>query len=134
MKMIGVLMRINTHKQINTKLCGTPICLKQDFSKVEMMTDATMAVDHTGLVHGGFIFGLADHAAMIAVNHPNVVLGSADVKFLKPVKVGEAVVAEAKTKAEKGRKYIISVTVHRDSELIFTGDFYCFVLDKHVLL
>jgi acyl-coenzyme A thioesterase PaaI-like protein len=48
-----------------------------------------MAVDDRGLVHGGFVFGLADHAAMLAVNDPNVVLGAASTRFLKPVRVGE---------------------------------------------
>ena len=133
MNMIGVLMRTNTHKQINTKLCGTPICLKQDFSKIEMMSDATMAVDHTGLVHGGFIFGLADHAAMIAVNHPNVVLGSADVKFLKPVKAGEKVIATANVVSKDGKKQIVSVTVNRGEDVVFQGVLTCFVLDHHVL-
>jgi acyl-coenzyme A thioesterase PaaI-like protein len=44
-----------------------------------------MAADQRGLVHGGFTFGLADYAAMVAVNDPNVVLGAAEVRFLAPV-------------------------------------------------
>ena len=126
-------MQTNTHKQIDTKLCGTPICLEQDFSKVEMMTDETMAVDQTGLVHGGFIFGLADHAAMVAVNHPNVVLGSADVKFLKPMKAGEKVIATANVILKDGKKQIVSVAVNRGDEVVFQGEFACFVLNNHVL-
>ena len=47
-----------------------------------------MAADGRGLVHGGFTFGLADFAAMCAVNDPNVVLGAATCKFLAPVQVG----------------------------------------------
>ena len=126
-------MQINTHKQIDTKLCGIPVILKQDFSQVEMMTDETMAVDHTGLVHGGFIFGLADHAAMVAVNHPNVVLGSADVKFLKPVKAGEKVIATANVNLKDGKKQKVSVNVNRGDDTVFQGKFTCFVLDNHVL-
>ena len=61
-----------------------------------MTTTNAMAADDIGLVHGGFIFGMADYAAMLAVNDPNVVLGAADVKFLKPVSVQETVVAEAR--------------------------------------
>jgi acyl-coenzyme A thioesterase PaaI-like protein len=64
-------------------------------SQVELVTTAQMAADEQGLVHGGFIFGAADYAAMIAVNHPHVVLGASDVKFLKPVRVGETVMASA---------------------------------------
>jgi acyl-coenzyme A thioesterase PaaI-like protein len=126
-------MNIITHQNINQKLCGTPINVEQDFSCIELKTDDSMTVDKQGLVHGGFIFGLADYAAMVAVNDPNVVLGSADVKFLKPVKVGELVVAEAKIASKKGRKHIVSVTIHRNDEVIFSGEFTCFILDQHVL-
>jgi acyl-coenzyme A thioesterase PaaI-like protein len=63
-----------------------------------------MAADDRGLVHGGFVFGLADHAAMLAVNDPFVVLGSAEVRFLRPVVVGERLVAEARVGEVAGRK------------------------------
>jgi uncharacterized protein (TIGR00369 family) len=92
-----------------------------------------MAADDSGLVHGGFIFGLADYAAMLAVNHPNVVLGGADVKFLKPVKAGESVYAEATVTSASGKKQMVSVTVKREDDVVFKGDFSCFILEKHVL-
>ena len=78
-------MDIRTHEQIDQRLCGTPVHTENGVSKVTMNTSAEMAVDSLGLVHGGFIFGVADYAAMLAVNHPHVVLGGAEVKFLKPV-------------------------------------------------
>lgn len=126
-------MNIKTHDSINSKLCGKPLVLEADFSRIELKTDATMAVDGMGLVHGGFVFGLADYAAMLAVNDPNVVLGSANVKFLKPVKAGETLTAEAKTTEKQGKKHLVSVTVRRGEEPVFTGDLTCFVLDRHVL-
>lgn len=82
---------------------------------------------------GGVIFGLADHAAMIAVNHPNVVLGAAEVKFLKPVESGETVIAEAKVEEKEGKKNSVTVSVSRGEETVFKGIFTCFVLEKHVL-
>ncbi len=97
------MMGILTHKKIDHDLCGKPVLLEKDFSRVEFLTTENMVADESGLVHGGFIFGLADYSAMIAVNDPNVVLGSADVKFLKPVKVNERVVAEARVISKKGK-------------------------------
>lgn len=126
-------MMIKTHEQINSRLCGVPLAIEPDFSRVELKADDSMKVDHHGLLHGGFIFGLADYAAMIAVNDPNVVLGAAEVKFLKPVRMGETVVAEARVTVKKGKKQMVSVTVTRNEETVFTGEFACFVLDKHVL-
>ena len=92
-----------------------------------------MAADDKGLVHGGFVFGLADYAAMLAVNDPNVVLGAASVKFLKPVAVGDRVVAEARVTEVKGRKHQVDVIVSRDQEPLLEGQLTCFVLDRHVL-
>ena len=126
-------MNILTHRKISHALCGKPLEVQEGYSRVELKTTQDMAVDDFGLVHGGFIFGLADHAAMIAVNHPNVVLGAADVKFLKPVKVNETVVAEAKVTEQTGKKRMVPVSVTRGDETVFEGLFTCFVLDRHVL-
>ncbi len=126
-------MKIITHKKIDSDLCGSPLEVREGFSRVRLQTSKIMAADEFDLVHGGFIFGLADYAAMIAVNHPNVVLGAAEVRFEKPVKVGGALVAEAQVTETKGKKKIVSVNVKRDSEQVFEGKFTCFVLEKHVL-
>jgi acyl-coenzyme A thioesterase PaaI-like protein len=92
-----------------------------------------MVVDEAGLVHGGFVFGLADYAAMLAVNHPHVVLGAAECRFLAPVQVGEEVEASAALREEAGRKRQVEVEVQRGADKVFTGTFTCFVLDQHVL-
>ena len=126
-------MNICTHKDIDHTLCGRPVSVGQGSSRVELDTTAPMAVDGHGLVHGGFIFGLADHAAMIAVNDPNVVLGSADVRFLKPVQTEETVVAEATVHGKKDKKQTVNVTVCRGNDTVFEGTFTCFVLNRHVL-
>jgi uncharacterized protein (TIGR00369 family) len=126
-------MNIQTHRKIDHALCGRPGGVEDGYSRVELLTTTDMAVDETGLVHGGFIFGLADHAAMIAVNHPNVVLGAAEVRFLKPVKFGETVIAEARVENRSGKKHIVATTVKHDGDTIFEGSFTCFVLERHVL-
>lgn len=126
-------MEIITHQKINQELCGRPLEVKEGYSRVELVTTESMVADQSGLVHGGFIFGQADYAAMIAVNHPNVVLGGADVKFLKPVQAGETIVAEARVNAIDGKKNTVEVVVTRGEEKVFSGTFFCFVLGKHVL-
>jgi acyl-coenzyme A thioesterase PaaI-like protein len=122
-----------THAAIDHSLCGAPVLLSHGHAVVTLTTLPAMAVDERGLVHGGFIFGLADHAAMLAVNDPNVVLGAASTRFLQPLRVGEVVVARAKVEAEAGRKRSVAVEVLRDGEPVMTGEFTCFVLERHVL-
>ena len=91
-----------------------------------------MAADDRGLIHGGFVFGLADYAAMLAVNEPHVVLAGAEVRFLKRVAVGERLVAEARVEEADARKSRVRVEVLRDGEAVMTGDFRCVTLDRHV--
>lgn len=93
-----------------------------------------MLVDENGLSHGGFTFGLADYAAMVAVNHPNVVLGKAEVKFIKPTVKGDVLTAEANVNEFDNTKSIVSVTVLNQLQtLVFEGEFVCFSLDKYIL-
>jgi uncharacterized protein (TIGR00369 family) len=126
-------MHILTHTEIDQKRCGKPVKLDAGSSSVELRPDEEMAVDKSGLVHGGFIFGLADYAAMIAVNHPHVVLGAAEVKFLKPVKTGESIVAEASVTSREGKKQRVAVAVTSGKGIVFEGRFTCFTPDRHVL-
>jgi uncharacterized protein (TIGR00369 family) len=122
----------HTHKMINKVLCGIPIELKEGYSKVKLKLISEMIVDKTGLIHGGFVFSLADYAAMLAINHPNIILGGANVRFVKPVLVDETLIAEANYIEKKGKKQVVDVFVKRNDEIIFTGDFICFSPDHHI--
>lgn len=95
-----------------------------------------MRADEHGLVHGGFVFGLADHAAMLAVDEPTVVLAAAEVRFTAPVEVGERLEAHAEVEWSEGRKRRVAVTVRRAAaagEAVLTGSFECYVPEQHVL-
>ena len=124
---------VNTHLGIDRTLCGQPTALAAGRAAVRLDTTPAMAADDRGLVHGGFVFGAADYAAMLAVNDPNVVLGAAETRFLAPVGVGQSVVLEAILDGSKGRKRTVQVTAAVDEATVFTGTFTCFVLDAHVL-
>jgi acyl-coenzyme A thioesterase PaaI-like protein len=123
-----------THLAIDARLCGEPLEIGDGSARVALTARPEMAVDAAGLVHGGFVFGLADYAAMLAVNEPNVVLGSAEVRFLAPVAVGERLLAAARVVAGGGgRKRRVSVEVRRGETAVLAGDFTCFALDRQVL-
>jgi acyl-coenzyme A thioesterase PaaI-like protein len=122
-----------THLGIDHRLCGTPTRVEPGMARVHLTATRDMAVDDRGLVHGGFVFGMADYAAMLAVNDPNVVLGGAEVRFAAPVQVGEELTATARVVAEDGRRRGIEVTVVRNEDTVFGGTFACFVLERHVL-
>ena len=114
-------------------MCGRVVALGEGSAEVALETTGAMVVDAQGLVHGGFVFGLADYAAMLAVNDPNVVLGGAQTRFLKPVQQGDRVVARARTAATEGRKHEVRVEASVGSDTVFDGTFTCIVLERHVL-
>ena len=126
-------MELNTHPNIDTSLCGKVVKLDTNYAEVLLHTTQQMSADSQGLVHGGFIFGASDYAAMSAVNDPYVVLGASSLKFVAPVKVGDAVLCKASVVSEKGRKRVVEVKAFVDGNLVFEGEFTTFVLDKHVL-
>lgn len=126
-------MQLNTHLNIDTSLCGKIVKLEDNYSEVLLHTSVQMCADAQGLVHGGFVFGAADYAAMSAVNDPFVVLGASSCKFTAPVKVGEAVLCKACVVSEKGKKKEVNVQAFVNEKLVFEGSFTTFLLEKHVL-
>ena len=125
-------MEILTHQKIDRELCGTPVETGDGYAVIQMTLPERTRADATGLVHGGFIFGLADYAAMLAVNRPTVVLAAAEVSFRKPVLAGETLRARGDVISSQGKKRTVSVTVSRGDDIVFEGTFSCAVPDKHV--
>ena len=126
-------MHVRTHSRIDASLCGTARALRDAYAEVELRCDERMRADDEGLVHGGFLFGLADYAAMLAVNEPTVVLAGASAKFLAPVVVGDVVVAHATVKSGEGKRRVVDVDVKRDDVVVMTATFSCAIPSQHVL-
>jgi uncharacterized protein (TIGR00369 family) len=122
-----------THLGIDATWCGTPVALREGSAEVELVTLPAMAADDRGLVHGGFVFGLADYAAMLAVNEPHVVLAGAEVSFLKPVRVGERLRAIAAVGDVEGRKHRVHCAVQGPDGDVLQARFTCVVTARHVL-
>jgi uncharacterized protein (TIGR00369 family) len=124
-----------THLSTSEELVGKVEVIESGKSSVvTLLVDHRMRVDERGLAHGGFTFGLADYAAMVAVNDPFVVLLSSRVSFLKPVAVGDRITAHSRIIESEGRKRKVWCEVfNQDQQKVFEGEFLCLVLNKHVL-
>lgn len=124
----------NTHLLASEKLIGSVVSIGNDCATVKLTILEEMIVDTYNLSHGSFVFGLADYASMVAINEPTVVLGKATTKFLKPVVLNDKVTAVATITETSGKKISVLVEVtNQKDELVFEGEFICFVLDKHIL-
>jgi acyl-coenzyme A thioesterase PaaI-like protein len=126
-------MRPPTHELLDAELCGVPGESSPGHAEVEFIATERMRTDASGLVHGGFVFGLADHAAMLAVGAPTVVLAAAELKFLAPVVVGDRVRATATTSESTGKKHLVDVVVRRDDIVVMEARMTCVVPTRHVL-
>jgi len=126
------MIKSRTHLCISPEWVGEAIALAEGRAEVRLTTRQEMVADERGLVHGGFTFGLADYAAMLAVNDPHVVLGAAEVRFLAPVSRGEILFASAEVVESAGKKHLVKCTISTDRP-VFEGTFTCFVLSGHVL-
>jgi acyl-coenzyme A thioesterase PaaI-like protein len=121
-----------THLAISPHWVGEALELAPGRAVARLQTRTEMAADERGLVHGGFAFGLADYAAMLAVNDPHVVLGAAETRFLAPVRVGEVLTARAVVESEEGKKRLVKCSVSTDEREVLAATFTCFVLPRHV--
>jgi acyl-coenzyme A thioesterase PaaI-like protein len=60
-----------TLHRIEQTLCGDPLELPLGWAVVRLVATPAMATDARGLMHCGFMFGLADYATRLAVNDPS---------------------------------------------------------------
>jgi acyl-CoA thioesterase len=84
------------------------------------MTVTDAMVNGHGIAHGGFLFTLADSAFAFACNSrgPFTVAAQCHVAFLKPVRLGDRLVATAREVHLEGRAGIYDVRVTRGDETV----------------
>ena len=124
---------VRTHNRINENLCGEIHKLEDGYVEVRLTTTQDMLADDVGLIHGGFVFGSADYAAMLAVNERNVVLVASDCQFLSPVKLHDEVNVIARVRHKEGRKRNVHVEAFVLDIKVFEGEFKTVITEKHVL-
>ncbi len=89
-------------------------------ARMRMRVTGDMVNGH-GIGHGGYVFLLADAAFSYACNTygPVTLAHSAQVTFLRPVSIGDELVAEAAERVRYGRNGVYDVTVRRaDGEIV----------------
>ena len=84
------------------------------------MTIQPHMVNGHGIAHGGFIFTLADSAFAFACNSHNqrTVAAQCNISFIRPGKLGDALVATAREISRTGRSGIYDVRVTVDDTVV----------------
>ncbi|GAA1876790.1 hydroxyphenylacetyl-CoA thioesterase PaaI [Lapillicoccus jejuensis] len=91
--------------------------LTTDRAVVRMTVDERMVNGH-GIVHGGFVFTLADSAFALACNSRGAltVAAGGDVTFVSSAHEGDVLLAEAVVRASYGRSGLTDVRVTREGD------------------
>jgi acyl-CoA thioesterase len=84
----------------------------EGYACIAMTVREDMTNGHA-ICHGGFIFTLADSAFAFACNATGqrAVASSCQIAYLRPAKLGERLMAEARERYREGRQGITDVTV-----------------------
>ena len=80
---------------------------------------------NSGIVHGGYIFTLADTTFAYACNSRGLttVAAGVDITFVQAAYLGDVLIADARVRANWGRSGITDVTVIRESDGALVAEF-----------
>lgn len=89
-----------------------------------------MVFQKNRIARGHVLFAQANSLAVALVDAEVALTGMAKVVFVRPVNLGERIVAKAVINSKIGNKYSISVTSRSDKEVVFQGEFRIFAVDN----
>lgn len=93
-------------------------------ARVRMRVVDTMVNGHD-IMHGGYLFTLADSAFALACNATGTltVAAGCEITFLTAGRLGDVLVAEARERVTYGRSGITDVTITRESDGAVVAEF-----------
>ncbi|MEW6243719.1 MAG: transcription factor FapR [Bacillota bacterium] len=94
---------------------------KRAASLLEIRRD--MLFDKSGYARSQFLFAQADCLAAAVVDADVVQASLANVKFIRPARLGERLVARAEVIRKKGNKHVVLVSTTSGEEQVFRGKF-----------
>lgn len=91
-------------------------------------TTEEMVFERTRVVRSHYIFAQADSLAIALVDANVALTGLANVKFKRPVHVGEKLIAKGEVIRRRGSRYVILVETKVGGEKVFRGKFVVFAV------
>ncbi|ODA40926.1 transcription factor FapR [Desulfosporosinus sp. BG] len=95
-------------------------------ARSELLIDESMVLTKARVARGHYLFAQANSLAISLVDAPMALTGSVELKFLRPVQLGEIAVAEGIVLKRKQSKYWVQVSVKVDSEEVLRGTWVLF--------
>jgi acyl-coenzyme A thioesterase PaaI-like protein len=92
-------------------------------------TTEEMVFERTQVVRGQYIFAQAESLAIALIDAEVVLTGLANVKYKRPVMVGEKLVAKGEVIRRRGGHFVVLVEAKVGAEKVFRGKFSVFAVD-----
>ncbi|WP_124728720.1 transcription factor FapR [Staphylospora marina] len=102
---------------------------RSGISLLEIREDHVFA--RNGIARGHVLFAQANSLAVAIVNSEVALTGSAGVRFLRPVRVGERCVAHAQVINRKASRLQVDVKTRVNGEIVFQGIFDVYRLEEN---
>lgn len=121
----------NAYKQLKSvsegEVIGELIKLELDrFAESYLRTTEEMSLKKSNIIRGHHIFAQANSLAVAVIDAELVLTGSVQLKYNKPVSVGETLHARAEVKHRGNNKFKVDVNTYIKNQKIFQGDFVLF--------
>jgi len=95
----------------------------------ELKIDESMVLAKARVARGHYLFAQANSLAIALVDAPMALTGSVELKFIRPVQLGEVVMAMGKVLKRKRNKYWVQVSVCVGTEEVLRGDWVLFAIE-----
>ena len=96
----------------------------------KLVIDESMVLTKARVARGHYLFAQANSLAIALVDAPIALTGSVELKFIRPVQLGEVAVAVGKVLKRKQNKYWVQVAVHVGMEEVLRGDWVLFAINR----
>lgn len=90
-------------------------------ARSELRIEESMVLAKARVARGHYLFAQANSLAIALVDAPMALTGSVDMKFIRPVQLGEVAVAEGRVIKRTRDKYWVQIAVTVNSEEVFQG-------------
>lgn len=96
----------------------------------ELYIDEKMVLEKAQVARGHHLFGQANSLAVALVDAEIALTGSAEIKFVRPVRLGERVIAEGRVLRRRKDKYWVEVISKVQDEEVLWGRWIMFGFSK----
>lgn len=94
-------------------------------------TTEEMVFERSRVVRGQYIYAQAESLAIALIDADVVLTGLANIKFKRPVTVGERLIAKGEVIRRRRSQFVVLVETKVGTEKVFRGKFSVFVVDPN---